>query len=667
MNASARPIAFLVAAVVVVGVAWSLFRVDADHAPDPTEPVDLSAEAAPQGPPEAAPASDAPADAGEIARDEATPTTAGLRGRVVLASDASPAAGVRVVLRPRRPDFSVERMSATVGSFPSVATTTDAGGRFTLPVPAPGYLHVDHPFLFPVDTVLVSPAIHDAELRLASGGGVRGTVLGHDDSPVPSATVTLRRSVDISELTRELGRSTASAKTVSDETGAFEFRGVPAGNRWLVEVAADGFPHEAVRITVTPREVTTVDVALAAGISLSGRVHNSHGAPIPDARISIAKAFLSVMDSKNGHAGIAPIEAVTGDDGGFHARGLDAGTYNLTARADAYAPAIRKSIEVTPPSHELATPIVLQPGLVIRGVVRSETGDGIAGADVGFLRPNRIMGFSINGSVSPRDAESMGGSITTTDDDGRFVSPPLAAGAYDVIAAAEGYSKVETEAVAGTDGVVVTLSPLASIHGIVLGREEAEPVVGYRVGLVRPISFMDPDTFIPGVSKQVLSEDGTFSLLGVEPGAWRLVVIADSFATHRSVEIELAPGQASRGHIVLLDPESRIRGRVIDATDGAPIEGALVTTRSGLEMFRPDALVAQLDVRTGDDGTFTLDRLSPDDTACRCRRATMPRGRRRASRSRPTRSSTAWSFCSSGARSCRGRSPTPTGVPRRER
>jgi len=61
-----------------------------------------------------------------------------------------------------------------------------------------------------------------------------------------------------------------------------------------------------------------------------------------------------------------------------------------------------------------------------------------------------------------------------------------------------------------------------------------------------------------------------------------------------------------RGVILLLPEQGVVRGLVLDAAAGLPVDGALVSIRSGMDRIRPDPLGIALDVRTGADGRFEL-------------------------------------------------------------
>jgi protocatechuate 3,4-dioxygenase beta subunit len=104
--------------------------------------------------------------------------------------------------------------------------------------------------------------------------------------------------------------------------GAFRLGGVPAGT-WTLRVTADGFaPFERGGVEVTTGGLAgPIDVTLAAGIVLRGRVHVPAGV---DARTVI----LSLWDPRSDVRFRAPLDA----DGSFAVRGARPGTYQVSAR-----------------------------------------------------------------------------------------------------------------------------------------------------------------------------------------------------------------------------------------------------------------------------------------------------------------------------------------------
>jgi hypothetical protein len=141
---------------------------------------------------------------------------------------------------------------------------------------------------------------------LAEIENVRGVVRGSNGEPCPTATVT--------GFGLRTGFPHGVAATI-DDGGFFAFAWAAGPDAWI---RVDGRPSLGIR-TVTVPPSGTVDVTLAPPESLTGRVTDSDGSPIPDAEVELSDAtWHHASESSDGTAGpIVRLSTRSGADGSF--------------------------------------------------------------------------------------------------------------------------------------------------------------------------------------------------------------------------------------------------------------------------------------------------------------------------------------------------------------
>lgn len=236
----------------------------------------------------------------------------------------------------------------------------------------------------------------------------------------------------------------------------------------------------------------------------------------------------------------------------------------------------------------------LQPGIMARGMLRDANGAPVVGA-----------------SIHLQASAGLGAVVVTTDSDGSFELPPLAAGAYGVTAQAPALPVYHGDAVRLDESGLymdLQLPEGASLSGVVQPwrpGQQAEVVVRHVRGPVRRAS-VDVAT-------------GRYSLSNLTPGehyvavergepTWRSRVAHHLFAAAAEVDVDLQPGQ--RAVFDPVDPVpsmAQLRGRVTgrprpeELTVRAFCEGRSLPPRiTGLFRATPTA-----------DGGFVIDGLVP--------------------------------------------------------
>lgn len=120
------------------------------------------------------------------------------------------------------------------------------------------------------------------------------------------------------------------------------------------------------------------------------------------------------------------------------------------------------------------------------------------------------------------------------------------------------------------------LSAAATIEGRVTDSVTGFPISGALVEAVKGGKVRYSDTTAP---------DGTYSLTGVEPSNYTLVVSASGYQD-RSVGVKPKNNQTTIVNITLVPNGGEIRGTVTDAITALPISGATIGIFQGTDLIQ---------------------------------------------------------------------------------
>jgi hypothetical protein len=322
-------------------------------------------------------------------------------------------------------------------------------------------------------------------------------------------------------------------------------------------------------------------VTLARGRAIEGRVRDTAGQAVPQARlIARAQASLApaVWDFEANR-----VEAITDARGRYRLEGLGPGFYMVAVRAPVGA--ARKD-EVRPGS---TVDFVLQPKASVSAVVLDPARRPVAGALV---------------RVEAEPPLGRSSDLGTTDAQGRVELFGLEAGTHAVIAHHPDFAPAVSTGLAletgGHADATLVLTRGVSVTGRVLGPEErplpARAVVQEMSGQPAPRSLSE-------LLRTEAGADGRFRIEHVPPGAFVLGVMAQGFAGRR-VEVEVAGRDVDAGDVVL-ETGLAIRGRL-------RTRGGEAVADAALRAFQPraDRGGNPSDTRSEADGSFVLAGLS---------------------------------------------------------
>lgn len=245
--------------------------------------------------------------------------------------------------------------------------------------------------------------------------------------------------------------------------------------------------------------------------TLTGRVtHRVTGAPVAGARVSLHR-----VREGDEAVGFEGGETATDEAGTYRFEGVEEGQYTLAVSAPGYLPTTR-SVQVTlPPATE---EVALVPFSRISGRILDRAGRPLVRAEVCLLVPQVMPaeGFNLPALLPFR---------TTTDAEGRYRLPPVAAGSAQCLAIVPslGYGASARRAVPeGQEATDVDISLQEGLSLRVRVQEEGtgQPVPGQPV--TAGFSLGPPDFGESWSISAYTLADGVCTFRGLPPGSYRI-------------------------------------------------------------------------------------------------------------------------------------------------
>lgn len=343
-----------------------------------------------------------------------------IKGRVVDATGRV-VEGADLVATPERSTVHVSMpMNPRAPNFPSnLRQTSDGEGRFAFENLVAGRRydieakHPDH-----VTTRLAGIGIGvgvgagDAELEVVMerAAVLRGRVIGDAGRPVPRVTVAAQP--EPTDPLDVFGGGPPGAHDGTDEEGAFELRGVPAGTVRLVVHGESWTLAEPRLVEVLPgEEADGLELRAVPARRLTGVIRAQDGRPVPHAEVALVR-----VDVGPGGQGTSTHSRNAQADGTFAFGGVETGEVTVKARHVDHGAAHE---EVQIGERGAHVELVLAGGLDVAGEVSTAEGEPAAGATV------RLQG--VFDPVSQRPPEFF---TTRVDAAGEFVFPAVPEGVY---------------------------------------------------------------------------------------------------------------------------------------------------------------------------------------------------------------------------------------------
>ncbi|MCB9833157.1 MAG: carboxypeptidase regulatory-like domain-containing protein [Planctomycetes bacterium] len=434
--------------------------------------------------------------------------------------------------------------------------------------------------------------------------GLRGRVLrALDQAPVPTARVVLRGP-----------GGEALGSVTCDREGRFRIEAPAASPGLRLRAEAEGLVSaEIAGLELAENELRDLgDLELVTAMEIRGRLRDEKGRPVAGGRVRLMpnqdlddlsplriKALVESFMAED-----EALDETTSDAEGRFSFPLNAaGVYGLVAEATGRQTAFSNRIRLRAGQAAEEVELVLGPGIALRGLVRDEAGEAVAGALVAALAKGR----DIPGQFRTQKARS--------DGEGRFVIEGCGEGRNMVMCRAEGFAPWgDSIRIADGKPVEIRLERGQALEGRV--REQ---------GSEKPLAEVHLAAFgkAPILTSTQTDADGHYRLEGLSSERAILVAWKEGLQVVPEPGLRIDNGPFS---IIMLAPDEqgrlperldihmrgggRIEGRVVDASSGEGIAGARVFALGSGDSEM--ALISARSARISDgEGRFVLDGVAP--------------------------------------------------------
>lgn len=223
-------------------------------------------------------------------------------------------------------------------------------------------------------------------------------------------------------------------------------------------------------------------------------------------------------------------------------------------------------------------------GPAIQGAVLDINGDVVAGCKVHALN-------------NPNDDPRQAAFTAEADKQGLFSLPAASQNCKALLAIGEGYAPRWLNRSPDPDQPLrIVLSPGRALEGDLLDNGEPLVKATIQIQLVK-----SEGAEVPDLNYQASTDvDGKFQFTGLAPGRYQISLESTSHILTQKKEIDIAADGEQQALLLAAVKSYRVRGKVVDADTGKPIEDALVWSINAPE---------QKKIRTDKQGVYELTRL----------------------------------------------------------
>jgi uncharacterized GH25 family protein len=342
--------------------------------------------------------------------------------------------------------------------------------------------------------------------------------------------------------------------------------------------------------------VRDITVQLVPALDYTGVVLDAEGKPV-------AGATVTLLGAGQGERALHPIEDHFVSDA--------QGEVHFHAQDDAL-------LEARHPAKGAARARMAGPALISHRL----TFKLAAGDEVAHLGTERISGKVVDADGAPvagvlveahpkhegmHESTSASGQATS-DASGRFAIEGLDPGPHELAARHTGYATATADAVtAGTTDVVLDLRRGGTLSGRVVEAAGGVALPAFNVIVARRDG---PVKEIPVTTRAVVDAEGRFTVPDLGPGDYRVRATAVGHAPSSPFDVTLA-GVTAGPVEIHLGRGGKLKGKLVEAQGGAPIQGARVSIESSLDSST--ASPALVNTLTNEQGDFELVGIPPGD------------------------------------------------------
>lgn len=425
-------------------------------------------------------------------------------------------------------------------------------------------------------------------------GVVKGVVTWHGDgTPVSGAEIHLdyvNRPHGYDPYPDE--RMAWTART--DTRGEFRVSNLPVNNvgafdGQLTVIASKDGASAVTSVGLTDDETQTiVELVLRPSGGIAGQVVDETGAPVKGAIVMPRE--MSDKAQQQYAYGARSLWTASAEDGRFQLDNLNEGGWTLAVHAEHYADVVTKSFN----TGETNAKIVLEKGSSVSGkVIEAKTGEPMEGVFV-TVNAQDHSGTQLRGG---------------TDKEGLFHVDALADGDYQIfldddtrvlVGEAPKFSIAKAALV---EGIVLTAADGGTISGMVTDAETGEPINGIR------ITAQGNQTASNRPLQGISDETGFYEITGVPGGSYTMRRRWKEGYRHgesrENKSVTLALGEVLENVDFAVPRGLSMSGIVVDEA-GDPVQGVTVYCKPVVDNDEGE------DVRTTEDGTFTVRGFSPN-------------------------------------------------------
>lgn len=508
---------------------------------------------------------------------------------VLVAAQDSPPTMIRGLVRDALTGQAVPGARVRIDALRQLETTSDSLGRYTLTVPEGQYrLELDPP-----DGYAILKTKGRKDVRIESG-----EVLQVDWS-VP-------RALSVSGFTMDANRKIlrrmpfqlqiangGTIQGISDREGKFMIEGIPPNAHVsFVSLVAGQVTDRFERFEVGSTNAGNLLVRFYPAARVSGNVVTEHGDAVANAEL---QWDLTRADGRGHVSG----GTQTDGRGRFAMDDVLFGRYSFTIKPQDGRSQQSLTVDVAPGANVNKLRLVYAPyrGLTIAGRIVDEHGNGVPNAQL--TAGDTAFTFSFTAQ---------------TDEEGRFTLHDLKEGVQYGIGYVDyrgNHYQVMKRLATGAQNVTIRLElePPGDIEqhirGQVVDAQSGERIRDFEAAYTRGIADVIDETNprVVGFMQRTLDhairdDNGNLALRVYRTDEYTVLIRAKTYG--QWIGVLQAPADGVR---IALEPESRVRGKVVD-TNGNPVEGAAIVYYKpyGYELPAPDHIGFM--GRTVSDGTF---------------------------------------------------------------